>query len=181
MLLDLFKLYAPRLHVYYDTTLQALVNWSSNLHRIFPNSVFAAATVNTGGPRGVIAYPHLDYKNLSWGWCSITALGDFDADYGGHLVLWDLNLVIRFPPGATIIIPSAILRHSNLLIRAGETRYSFTQYSAGALFRFVHNNFKANNKLSKKQLKASDGAGRDRWTHGLEMLSTFEEQQSLFS
>ncbi|KIK60645.1 hypothetical protein GYMLUDRAFT_244218 [Collybiopsis luxurians FD-317 M1] len=53
---------------------------------------------------------------------------------GGELVLWDLGIAIRFPPGSSIIILSAILCHSNLPIQPGEKQYSITQYSAGALF-----------------------------------------------
>ncbi|KAJ7654162.1 hypothetical protein B0H17DRAFT_1214488 [Mycena rosella] len=61
----------------------------------------------------------------------------------GHLVLWDLKLVIRFPPGSTILILSAILRHSNVLIQANETRYSFTQFTTAGLFCWVDNSFKS--------------------------------------
>ncbi|KAJ7883792.1 hypothetical protein B0H13DRAFT_2537891, partial [Mycena leptocephala] len=39
----------------------------------------------------------------------ITALRRFNPDLSGHLILWDLKLVIRFPPGSTILIPSAII------------------------------------------------------------------------
>jgi len=35
--------------------------------------------------------------------------------------------------------PSAILAHSNVAIVPKETRYSFTQYAAGGLFRWVEN------------------------------------------
>lgn len=82
----------------------------------FVGSIFAACTFNFG-PRA-LTVPHLDFGNLSWGWCAITALGRFDPDFGGHLILWDLRLVIRFPPGSTILIPSALIRHSNVTIRA---------------------------------------------------------------
>ncbi|PPQ78576.1 hypothetical protein CVT24_002742, partial [Panaeolus cyanescens] len=171
---SLFKLYAPRLHDYYKTTLNSLIAWSNNgYRRIFSNSVFAAATVNTGDR--VVSVSHLDFKNLSWGWCSITALGDFDPDHGGHLVLWDLKYVIRFPPGSTILIPSALLRHSNVPIRSGEVRHSFTQYSAGGLFRFVHNNFKADNQLKKSERERLSREGAQRWKKGLEMFSTVDE------
>ncbi|KAF9037522.1 hypothetical protein BJ165DRAFT_1353445 [Panaeolus papilionaceus] len=171
---SLFKLYAPRLHAHYNTTLDSVIHWSRNrCHRVFPNSVFAAATINTG--ERVVSVSHSDHKNLSWGLCSITALGNFDPDFGGHLVLWDLKYVIRFPPGSTILIPSALLRHSNVPIRTGEVRHSFTQYTAGGLFRFVHNKFKANNKLSEEELLATDEEGKNRWKEGLKMFSTLEE------
>ena len=58
-----------------------------------------------------------------------------------YLVLWDMGLVIEFPPGATILIPSATLRHSNVCLNPGDTRMSFTQYSAGGLFRWVDQGF----------------------------------------
>ena len=47
------------------------------------------------------------------------------------------HLVIEFPPGSTILLPSAILAHSNVVISSNERHYSFTQYTAGALFRWV--------------------------------------------
>ena len=52
---------------------------------------------------------HTDPGNLLFGWCAITTLGNFDPTLGGHLVLWDLKLVIEFPLGSTILIPSVTL------------------------------------------------------------------------
>ncbi|KAJ7025084.1 hypothetical protein C8F04DRAFT_896094, partial [Mycena alexandri] len=51
------------------------------------------------------------------------------------------KLVIRFPLGATILIPSAIVRHSNRPIRAHQKHFSFVQYTAGGLFRWIFNGF----------------------------------------
>ena len=55
--------------------------------------------------------------------------------------MWELGLVIRFPPGLSINIPSAAVDHSNVPIRHGERRFSFTQYSAGGLFHWVEHGF----------------------------------------
>ncbi|KAJ7868402.1 hypothetical protein B0H14DRAFT_2166337, partial [Mycena olivaceomarginata] len=52
------------------------------------------------GPHA-IAVPYLDFGNLSWGWHTITALDWFTPDRGGHLILWDLKLIIRFPPSSS--------------------------------------------------------------------------------
>ncbi|KAJ7038729.1 hypothetical protein C8F04DRAFT_950891, partial [Mycena alexandri] len=93
-------------------------------------SVFTTATFNFGPI--TVTFPHIDFGNLAWGWCVITVLGWFNPDRGGHLILWDLKLIIRFPPGASILIPSAILRHANVKIQPGERRYSFTQTTASA-------------------------------------------------
>jgi hypothetical protein len=105
----------------------------------FVGSVFAACTFNLGP--SAITIPHLDFGNLAWGWCAITALGDFDPNFGGHLILWDLKLVICFPPGAMILMLSAILRHSNVSIRPFKHRASFMQYCAGGLFHWIRNGF----------------------------------------
>ncbi|KAJ7791308.1 hypothetical protein B0H14DRAFT_3500652 [Mycena olivaceomarginata] len=84
----LFQTYAPDLHLYYHTTMERLHNWNKKLRRNFlPTvSVFAAAAFNFG-PQ-TVTFPHLDFANLAWGWCAITALGDFDPDRGGHIILW---------------------------------------------------------------------------------------------
>jgi hypothetical protein len=123
--------------------------------------------------------------NLPFGWCAITALGNFDPTLGGHLVLWDLKLVIEFPPGSTILIPSATLRHSNVAIRQGETRYSFTQYTAGGLFRWVDNGFQcAASRASgltkgqmKEHIRREDRQGIERWQMGINLFSTLNDLQ----
>ncbi|KAJ7803508.1 hypothetical protein B0H14DRAFT_2275151, partial [Mycena olivaceomarginata] len=135
----LFAMWAPLLFAFYTAQMGLLAGWKS-MRRNFPGSVFAACTFNFG--LRTICAPHLDFANLAWGWCAITALGDFDPDLGGHLILWDLRMVIRFPPGSTILIPSALIRHSNVPIRAHEYRGSFVQYTAGGLFRWVRNGFR---------------------------------------
>jgi hypothetical protein len=175
---DYFKAFAPRLHNYYETTIDELIKWSPRtIKRMYEGSAFAAMTFNIG-PR-TITFPHRDWANLSWGWCAICALGEFDSNEGGHLVLWDLKLAIRFPSGSTIIIPSAMVRHSNTSVGKNDTRYSVTQYSAGGLFRWVENGFKADGKWSKKAKKYEKEVqrkeGKTRWEKGLTMLSNLSE------
>ena len=58
----------------------------------------------------------------------------YDPAKGGHLVLWDLKLAVKFPPYSTILIPSAILLHSNTAIGPGETRLTVTQDNSAGLF-----------------------------------------------
>lgn len=101
----------------------------------YDNSVFTAATYNLG-PK-TVTIRHRDYHNRAAGWCAITSGGTYDPALGGHLVLWALGLVIQFPPGSTVLIPSALLDHSNIEVQPGEERFSFTQYAAGALFHWV--------------------------------------------
>ena len=92
---------------------------------------------------------HTDTGNKANGLCAITALGQFDPKRGGHLVLGQLGLVIEFPPGSTILIPSATVLHGNTPIAENETRMSVTQYAAGGLFRWVRYGFQSERNLRK--------------------------------
>ncbi|KAL7278117.1 hypothetical protein ACG7TL_008088 [Trametes sanguinea] len=166
------KVYAPRLHRYYSDTMDALLHHHRGLRRNFVNSVFASATFNVG-PQ-TVARTHTDHLNLPAGLCAITALGSFDAEAGGHLILWDLKLVIKFPPGATVLIPSALLCHSNTALQPGETRFSLTQYSAGGLFQWVECGFKPQGAVSAAGKKRY-ARGEEHWNEGLARFSRASE------
>jgi hypothetical protein len=117
--------------------------------------------------------------NLAQSWCSVTALGTFEPDFGGDLVLWDFGLTIRFPPGSAVLLPSSLLVHSNASIRQGETRYSIVQYAAGGLFRWADNNFQTEGKRLEGAT-ADDLVGRreeegQRWVSATKMYSKIED------
>lgn len=145
--------------------------------RNFPNSVWAAATFNLGP--STTCFKHRDALNLAFGWCSITSLGTFDHAKGGHLVLWDIRKAIQFPAGSTILIPSAAITHSNTTIQHGERRYSFTQYSAGGLFRWVDHGFQNETSyeagLSSERHSQELGERRKQLKAGLTLLSSLAE------
>lgn len=137
--------------------------------------MFAGAHFNFG-PQ-TCTHRHTDHLNIVYGGCPIFAIGDFDAKLGGHLVLWDLKLCIEFPPGSVIILPSALIEHSNLPVQAGETRMSFAQYSAAGIFRWVHNGFKSDldfqQTSSAAELAEWKRAKGEHWRRGLDMLTVF--------
>lgn len=120
---------------------------------------------------------------MSHGICSITALGSFDPKAGGHIVLHELELVIEFPPGSTVLIPSAIITHSNTKIQSGENRYSFTQYAAGSLFSYIDNGLKSKRELMESLPKSTANSlrhaeaseGDRRWQAGLAMFPHIDE------
>ncbi|KAK7433620.1 hypothetical protein VKT23_020675 [Stygiomarasmius scandens] len=153
-----FATWAPRLYKKYSETMSKLREHDPSIRFNWATSIFAAATFNFG-PQTVSCL-HQDYLNYVFGWCAVTALGSFDYHLGGHLILWDLGLVIEFPPGATILIPSAYLKHSNTTIGPGERRYSFTQYTAGGIFR----------ERRRKEKEAREGVSA-----GMELYSSLEE------
>ncbi|KAJ7066859.1 hypothetical protein B0H15DRAFT_958294 [Mycena belliarum] len=173
-----FALWAPRVYNHYHERDTELRGRFPHLPRIFPKSVFACAALNFGPD--VCTYRHRDSQNAPFGWCSVAALGKFDPTQGGHLVLWDLNLVVEFPPGATILIPSATIAHSNVPVNtnAGEERASFTQYTPGGLLRFVDNNFRTEAAFESEDpegyARMCEGKAQ-RWQMGVGLMSTVAE------
>ncbi|PPQ76894.1 hypothetical protein CVT26_000664 [Gymnopilus dilepis] len=166
----------PKLYQYYVEHLAKLHERHPELKRLFPSSVFAAASFNFG-PR-TTCRKHKDFANLPFGLCSVTALGNFDPRAGGHLVLWECKLVIEFPAGSTILLPSAIIAHSNTAIQSNEQRYSFAQYTAGGLFRWVSNECMLSSdyyaSLSAEELEVVERANLERWRYGLSLFEQLE-------
>ncbi|KAJ7330276.1 hypothetical protein DFH08DRAFT_966845 [Mycena albidolilacea] len=169
--------FAPILALFCQVQMGLLAQWNPALNWPFVDSIFAACTFNFG-PRAITC-PHLDFGNLAWGWCAITSLGWFDPDRGGHLILWDLKLIIRFPPGSTILIPSAIIRHSNIPVQPHEKCFSFVQYTAGELFRWIRNgymtdeDFERTATAAEKEARATEATTR--WEEGVSMFSSIDE------
>ena len=122
-------------------------------------------------------FEHRDQKNLPNGWCAVTALGDFDASNGGHLVFRQLGLAVRFPSGSTILFPSATLVHGNTCIQEGEHRASITQYAAGGLFRWVEYGCKLAEELEERdpqRYRELQRTGKQRWEEALQRYSTVD-------
>lgn len=141
-----FRLHNKPAYELYKETLDYTCEKKS-LKPNFPKTAWAATTFNVGS--NVVTKPLLDCANLAFGWCAVTAFGDFDPDTGGHMILWDLKVYIRFPPGSTIMIPSALVIHSNLPIKCGEKRSSITHYTAGSLFRWRYNKGRNDKEFEK--------------------------------
>ena len=58
----------------------------------------------------VITKKHIDPENCPFGWCTITALGDFDASKGGHIILWILVMGI-IPKQIPLSVPEVLFPH----------------------------------------------------------------------
>ncbi|KAJ3834829.1 hypothetical protein F5878DRAFT_544229, partial [Lentinula raphanica] len=168
-----FKTWAPKLHTMYKEYTIQLQKLVPGLPQNFSNSVFSCCTLNLG-PR-TTTVEHLDHKNYIYGWCAVTALGSFDHRIGGHLVLWDLKLLVELPAGWTILIPSAYLRHSNTILREGDSRYSFTQYTAGGLLRVIDDEGISRRKMTAAERKHAQRLQRERINTDLNCYSTLEE------
>ena len=139
--------------------------------------VFPCRTFNLS--QQSISYPHVDSGNLAQSWCSITPFGDFDETHGGNLVLWDFGLVIDFPAGSTVMIPSALICHSNTDISPGEIRYSMVQYAAGGLFRWINHGFMTEEawkaKATLDDIRRDENERSNRWREAVKMFTLLRE------
>ncbi|KAE9384970.1 hypothetical protein BT96DRAFT_1007506 [Gymnopus androsaceus JB14] len=63
---------------------------------------------------------HLDHWNYIGGMCAAFNGGSFDSKRSGHFIAWSLGLVIKFPPGTAIFVPSAAVPHSNMPLAKDE-------------------------------------------------------------
>ncbi|KAJ7284752.1 hypothetical protein C8J57DRAFT_1052445 [Mycena rebaudengoi] len=164
---SVFANWAPHIYIYYVTHMRLFYSQNPHLQRPFLNGIFSACTFNLG-PQ-TCARGHRDFANLAFGWCAITALGKFDYQKGRHLILWDCKLVLEFPPGTTILIPSAAIFHSNIPISEHEKRYSFTQYTASSLFHWVMHGFQSEEaylaSLTPEELQKEKAEGLNRTIH----------------
>ena len=112
------------------------------------------ATFNFGP--STVSFIHTDPGNLPYGWCPITSLGPFDPKCGGHLILWDLQLVIKFPPGGAVL--------------KGRTRWLLVE----PIYKQDLSTVKGCRGISRGQSRAKQGVydgKRVRYMHGKAYLS----------
>ncbi|KAG6810120.1 hypothetical protein H0H93_015171, partial [Arthromyces matolae] len=163
------QLWAPRLYEYFDTKLRWFYgHWHRGTKPIFAQLVYPSAAFNMGGK--VRTFVHRDVMNIPFGWCAITALGQFNPDKSAKLILWEPKLVIRFPHASTVHIPSATITHSNTAVDGADVRLSLTQYAPGGLFRWIDNGGRTETQLKKEDpdLYADMQVAKStRWQFGL--------------
>ena len=159
------------------TDLQAeLLAINSIFKSAFPDSPFCSFTMNMG-PQ-TVCLGHRDFWNVVYGTCPIGALGPFNHRTGGHIILHEPKLIIEFRRGDVMFILSGAVTHENVPIHEGETRYSFTMYTAGGLFHYVSCGMQTVKEMKEKD---EDGYARyiaegpQRWEEGWKQYSTIAE------
>ncbi|KAL0564714.1 hypothetical protein V5O48_017325 [Marasmius crinis-equi] len=168
----LLQAFYGKLHALYTWVLDRVIEDGEGLKRNYPKTCFAATTLNMDR---ACTLKHVDHLNLFCGLCAVFNVGDFDYEKGGHLVLWDLGLVLEFPPGCTVLFPSVLIAHSNTPIEVHETRSSITQFTAAGLFRWVHNGCMTDKEYGQyanvRQKKARAQHRENLSSMGLDLLS----------
>lgn len=173
---DALKKYAPRLYAVLRDNLRTLCDKYPDLKPNWRDSVYSTVAFNLG--RNVTCLFHRDSKDLAYSLCAIHALGEFDHTKGGHLALKEPKLILQFPPGSLILIPSSVITHGNTPIQPGENRQSMTQYMMAGIVRFVDNKFRHLNdlKINKKAMyKKARQEDKNRWINGIALWPTPQE------
>lgn len=176
VLLASLAFFAPKIYQYYRRTLKKLYRKHPHLRHIFRGSLYPAISLNFGP--ATVTVPHKDTGNIAGGMCVVQSGGNYDPKIGGHLYLTQLKVVVEFPPGATMAIPSATVEHGNVGIREGETRTSVTQYMAGGLFRWVDYGYRTWKVLLAKcpaRAEKISSEGAKRWREAVERFSKVGE------
>jgi hypothetical protein len=164
----------------YHNALQSYEGYYGASSRPLYHSIFSAATIQFGSK----ALKPLDDER-AWGWTAFTSLGTYNPDYGGHMILWDLRLLIRFPPGTTILIPRALVRYSFVKIAAHETRYCLMQYTPAPIFGFCSNGGRSDLEFARNATRAehdtreAERAGQSDGELPMDILSTFGDLEEL--
>jgi hypothetical protein len=160
----------PKVYVDVANTTGDLLDVHPTLRRAFAGSVYPAAAVNMA--RRGVSRLHRDGTNAPGAPCAITSAGHYDHTKGGHLILFELKLLIEFPVGSTILVPSGGISHANTDIQEGEIRHAIIQYIAGGLARWIAYGFKTWPELTVAE-KAKELAQRaSRWAKVLSRFST---------
>ncbi|KII90794.1 hypothetical protein PLICRDRAFT_107066, partial [Plicaturopsis crispa FD-325 SS-3] len=165
--------YGPKIFQDISKTTEKLHRRHSHLRRNFSNSIYPTMTFNFGP--ATVCFEHTDSGNGPVYWCAVTPGGSYNPKLGGHLILFDLKLIIEFPPGSTILLPSGSMRHGNVPIQEGETRMSITQYCPGGLTRWVRYGFKTADALGKDRVDKIIGDGHKRWRRALRKFSRVDD------
>jgi hypothetical protein len=177
-----FKLWSPDVYDEVHSALTQICNRDAKLKKNWDSNAYPCAAFNFGPE--VRCKPHKDSGNSPKTLCAIQAVGCYDAAKGGHLYIRELQLLIQFPAGSTILIPSALLTHANTPVAKGEVRLSFTQFVPGGLFRYVDNGFKTEKQLKRKSRreyreKVAEKAGR--WRRDMGVIPTLKELRERYN
>ncbi|KAF7373695.1 hypothetical protein MSAN_00580500 [Mycena sanguinolenta] len=121
-----------------------------NADAMYPcdSSVFSAATFEFGGPHCRNTPTGAPDRFHAATWSVLTSLGRYVPLSGGHIIFWDLGLVVTFPPGASILIPTGVIRYSFIKFRPGEHRYSLLQWAGTGISRWFQNGHHMDNDFA---------------------------------
>lgn len=162
----------PKLHALLTNLDEKIVDVDNpEIERAFPGCCYPACHLNL---HNACTLTHLDFFNLVFSMCAVASAGPFDHTRGGHIIAWSLGLVIEFPSGSTVYLPSACVDHGNIPVAAHERRHSMAFFVPAGLARWYHNGFRSDKEFcelaSPEQLTTWIAYKAKLWEVGMELL-----------
>jgi hypothetical protein len=105
-------------------------------------------------------------------------MGPYDYKKGGHLILFNIDKIIKFPPSSHILIPSAIMRHANPPIQPHKQWVGFMQYVVGGLFQWVDNGFCKSEEVGPELKAKMDAEAPTHFENLLNLYSKLDELEA---
>ncbi len=136
----------------------------SSLRPPFP-TVFAE--VSFQGDRSLEMKRHCPSDHFAAGWTAVLSLGRYDHTRGGHIVLWDWNVVVEMPPRSLFYFPSGVLRYSFLPVAPSEERCAIVFHSGGGLFLWAGCGYRPFSGVGPN----SSSTGWERWQEAADLFS----------
>jgi hypothetical protein len=159
----------PRVFMHHRRQIGSLLK-RLDLEVPFNNSVYTSATLNVG-PR-TACWLHNDSTNYPGLPCAVTAFGAFDPDKSGHLIAWNVGVVVRFPQLSTVLLSSSSVMHGNTAISSSEQRFSFTQYVQGSLYRSMAYSLQPATLINDEEKEKLDSEAEEGWEMQLARIGT---------
>lgn len=170
---------APRRHALQTVKMDQLAA-RENVYPAFPGSVFTTAQFSFCNTMSLLRHNTYDeFGSVR----ALTILGRFEGDTGGWLMYWREEdgdrLVIRCPPGTTVLIPASVVRYCFTAIKTGETRFVFEQFFNAALGRWVEQGFRSDvdyaDEVSAQEFAAHQERRHNRVESTMRLMSKVDE------
>ncbi|KAJ7459205.1 hypothetical protein B0H11DRAFT_1737311, partial [Mycena galericulata] len=174
----LLKRIAPKMYAHQEILIEALAQ-QDTVYPAFLGSVFTTAELNFAN--GVTAAVRDTYDAFG-SFRAFTALGKYDSDSSWFVYFRENEgdrVSIRFPVGATLVVPTSIVRYAFTAVPRGQHRYIFQQYFNAAAGRWVEQGFTSDSEfqdgVSAEEYAAHQKCRADRVQSTYHMMSKVDE------
>ncbi|KAJ7456325.1 hypothetical protein B0H11DRAFT_1739365, partial [Mycena galericulata] len=136
----LLRKIAPQMYAHQEVLLDQLAE-KDTVYPAFLGSVFSTAEISFGNAASLA---ERDTYDAFGSFRAFTALGTYDNDFSWFVYFREDEgdrVAIRFPVGATLLVPTSVVRYCFTAVPKGQRRHIFQQYFNAAAGRWVEQGF----------------------------------------